>query len=434
MTTVSKDASEHAQLLAGQAQYLIATAARAPSVHNSQPWRFVVGQEAVELLCDPRRRTGTDASGREMLISCGAALFGLRLAIRSLGVEPVVEPLPDPARLRLLARVRLGRPAPVNALEARMVAAVPHRHTHRGAFEPGPLPPGLLPGLQNDALVEGAELAFIPPGLGYQRLARLAASAVRRGDMDPRARATIRRWTRAAGQPERDGIPATALTAGPAHRMRPGRLPQRDFDIGRNLGTLPAGGAPPPVTAVLLTRGDRRADWLKAGQALHRILLHAASEWVFASLYTQPLEDPVTRLLIPGQVGLPGHPQMILQFGQAKTTASTARRSPDELTSLRLARERGDHERLDGRAQVGDRQQTASAQVHVILHVPDGHDPGVRRPVTEEGLIRIQDGRSTVLAHGYRPSWPSRAISASSSTTSKRPLTRTLHPDSVMSS
>lgn len=327
-------AGEHRQLLEGHAQYLIATAARAPSVHNSQPWRFQVGEDAIELLSDPRRRTGTDASGREMLISCGAALFGLRLAMRSLGFQPVVELLPDPARLRLLARVRPGRwrCVPMSAFEVRMLAAVPHRHTHRGAFEPGPLPVGLLPGLQNDALVEGAELAYIPPGLGFQRLARLASSAARRGDLDPRARAAIRRWTRAAGQRERDGIPATALAARPAPRTwRPGRLPQRDFDLGRNLGLLSADGAPPVATAILLTRGDRRADWLQAGQALHRILLHAASEWVFASLYTQPLEDPVTRVLIPGQVGVHGHPQMILQFGRAKTTASTARRPADEL-------------------------------------------------------------------------------------------------------
>jgi hypothetical protein len=333
MARVTESAGEHAQVLAGHAQYLIATAARAPSVHNSQPWLFRVGQDAVELWSDPRRRTWSDTSGREMLISCGAALFGLRLAMRSLGVQPVVELLPDPSRLRLLARVRPGPSVPMNTLEVRMLAAVPHRHTHRGAFEPGPLPPGLLPGLQNDALVEGTELAFIRPGLGFERLARLAASAAHRGDLDPRAKATIRRWTRAADRPERDGIPATALAAGPARRRRPGRLPQRDFDLGRNLGRLSAQGAPPSVTAILLTRGDRRTDWLHAGQALHRILLHAASEWVFASLYTQPLEDPVTRVLIPSQVGIPGHPQMILQFGRARTTASTARRPPDELTN-----------------------------------------------------------------------------------------------------
>jgi hypothetical protein len=62
------------------------------------------------------------------------------------------------------------------------------------------------------------------------------------------------------------------------------------------------------------------------------MLLDAASEWVSASLYTQPLEDPVTRLLIPSQVGLPGHPQMILQLGRVTVAAVTARRAADELT------------------------------------------------------------------------------------------------------
>jgi hypothetical protein len=330
---IARKAGEEAPALAGHAEYLIATAARAPSVHNSQPWRFRVTPDEIELWCDPRRRTWSDASGREMLISCGAALFGLRLAMRSLGYQPVVDLLPDPSRLRFLARVRPGRAVPMNPLESRMAAAVPHRHTHRGSFAPSPLPPGLLPRLQNDVLVEGAELAFIPPGLPFERLTRLALSAARRGDLDPRAKATIRRWTRAAGRRDRDGIPATALTDGSTRRLRPGWLPQRDFDLGRNLGLLPADGSPPAVTAVLLTRDDRRADWLRAGQALYRMLLDAASEWVFASLHTQPLEDPVTRVLIPGQVGLPGHPQMLLQLGRATVTAATARRAPGELTT-----------------------------------------------------------------------------------------------------
>ena len=87
---------------AAQADYLIATAARAPSVHNTQPWRFRVGECAIELYADPKRKLHVDPIGREMLISCGAALFGLRLGIRSLGYLPVVELLPEPSRLRLL--------------------------------------------------------------------------------------------------------------------------------------------------------------------------------------------------------------------------------------------------------------------------------------------------------------------------------------------
>jgi hypothetical protein len=263
-----------------------------------------------------------------MLISCGAALFGLRLAVRSLGYWPVTQLLPDPARLRLLARVSIGAAAPANGLERQMLDAVPHRHTHRGPFAPGPLPPGLLAGLQHDALAEGATLVLVTGGLAYDRLERITAAAARRGDLSPRARAEIRRWTRTAARMARDGIPATALASGTGRPA--GRLPQRDFDLGRGIARLPSGGAPPPATAVLLTSGDRRADWLRAGQALHRVLLHAASQWVFASLHTQPLEDAAARDLIRSRLALPGHPQMLLQLGPATAASPTARRPPAE--------------------------------------------------------------------------------------------------------
>jgi hypothetical protein len=83
---------------------------------------------------------------------------------------------------------------------------------------------------------------------------------------------------------------------------------------------------------VLVTGGDSKIDWLRAGQALHRLLLRAAERWVFASLYTQPLEAPAIRTLIRSRLALPGAPQMLLQFGPARTTHATARRQPGELT------------------------------------------------------------------------------------------------------
>jgi nitroreductase len=326
--SVTGTSARQGQVLAGHAGFLVTAAARAPSVHNTQPWRFRVSSDAVELWTDPRRKLRADPSGREMLISCGAALFGLRLAIRSLGYLPVTELLPDPAQLRLMARVRTGAAAPASGLERQMLDAVPHRHTHRGPFTPGPLPHGLLAGLQHDALAEGATLALITGGLAYDRLERITTAAARRGNLSPRARADIRRWTRTAADTARDGIPATALAASTGRPA--GRLPQRDFDLGRGIARLPTGGAPPSATAVLLTPGDRRTDWLRAGQALYRLLLHAASQQVVASLYTQPLEDAVTRDLISSQLALPGHPQMLLQLGPATTASPTARRPPAE--------------------------------------------------------------------------------------------------------
>jgi nitroreductase len=314
---------------ADQADYLITTAARAPSVHNTQPWRFRVGQDVIELYADQRRKLRTDPVGREMLISCGGALFGLRLAIRSLGYLPVVELLPDPGRLRLLARITLGAAAPMTGWERQMLEALPHRHTHRGPFAPEPLPAGLLARLQHDALAEGATLALVDQPLAYQQLADVVGRAARKQDLDPQARAEVRRWRRAADETAHDGVPARAFPAEVGRQA--GRLRQRDFDLGRGLGLLDAGGPPAAATAVLLTLGDGRADWLRAGQALHRLLARAASKWVFASLYTQPLEAAAVRALIRDRLALPGAPQMLLQLGVAHTTQATARRLAADL-------------------------------------------------------------------------------------------------------
>jgi hypothetical protein len=325
-----EDAWRAVPIPAGQADYLIATAARAPSVQNTQPWRFHVSEYVIELHADPGRKLTVDPAGRELLISCGAALFGLRLAVRSLGYLPVVELLPDPARLRLLARVTLGKTEPITPAERKLLEALPHRHTHRGPWDAGPLPTGLLAGLQHDALAEGAQLALVDRALAYHKLADLADAARRGQDRDPVAREEMQRWSRSAAEPAPDGVPAHAFPARPDRQ--PGRLPQRDFDLGRGLGLLPGGGPPPAATAVLLTTGDGRADWLRAGQALHRLLAHAASRWVFASLHTQPLEAASTRALIRDRLALPGSPQMLMQLGRAHTTRATARRPPADLT------------------------------------------------------------------------------------------------------
>jgi hypothetical protein len=328
------DSGQAPPIPADQAGYLIATAARAPSVHNTQPWLFRRNGSAMELFADPHRRLRVDPDGREMLISCGAALFGLRLGVRSLGYLPAVGLLPDRRRPRLLARVRLGTPAPITGAELLMLEALPHRHTHRSAFTAAPLPDGLLAGLQHDALVEGATLGLVESADDYGHLADLVKAAERKQDLDPLIRAEVRRWRRPPGSAARDGVPAGAFADGAfPDRVdgRRGRLRQRDFDQGRGLGMLTAGGPPALATAVLITRGDAQADWLRVGQALHRLLAHAASRWVFASLYTQPLEDAEIRARSRASLALPGAPQVVLQFGTARITQPTPRRPPSDL-------------------------------------------------------------------------------------------------------
>src|SRR5258708_32795803 len=112
---------------------LLATAARAPSIFNTQPWLFELTPYTIELYADPSRKLRSDLTGREMLISCGAALFGLRLAIRALGYQPVVGLLQHPGRPSLLASVRLGEGSPMTDGENRRITRLPQRATHRGA-------------------------------------------------------------------------------------------------------------------------------------------------------------------------------------------------------------------------------------------------------------------------------------------------------------
>jgi nitroreductase len=325
----------------------IAMAARAPSLHNTQPWKFRVQGDVIELLADSQRQLcHLDPAGRELTISCGAALFGLRLGLRRRGYMPVVDLLPDMARPELLARVRPDGRAALTAEEAELVAALPHRHTHRGPFTPGEVPARLLMALQLDAAAERSDLILVQNRAQLAGLAMLTELAAAQQRADAEIAAELSRWVRQAGSTARDGVPAAARTfqqaAGaesgpvPGHPGPPAsagepallRIPPRDFG---QPGTEPVDGAPPAATAVLTTPGDTAADWLRAGQALQRLLLRAATRWVFASLQSQPLESPARRGEVRDLLGLAGQPQMLLQLGRANTALATPRRPHSEL-------------------------------------------------------------------------------------------------------
>ena len=326
---------------------VIAIAARAPSLHNTQPWKFRVEGDVIELLADSQRQLRhLDPDGRELTISCGAALFGLRLGLRGRGYIPVVDLLPDLARPELLARVRPDGRAAATAEEAELVTALPHRHTHRGPFTPGEVPARVLMTLQLDAAAERSDLILVHDRAQVAGLARLTELAAAQQRADAEIAAELSRWVRPAGSTAKDGVPAAARTFQQPARAEPGggsgnparpaftgepallRMPPRDFG---QPGTQPADGAPPAATAVLTTPGDTAADWLRAGQGLQRLLLRAATRWVFASLQSQPLESPARRGEVQDLLGLAGQPQMLLQLGRANTALATPRRPHSEL-------------------------------------------------------------------------------------------------------
>ena len=115
------------------ARFVIGAAVWAPSVHNTQPWRFAVRPGEISLYADPDRWLAVaDPAGREMLISCGAALFNARLALRYLGWVPETSVLPDPGRPMLVARISWTRQITPAAYECDLYQYVAGRRPHRG--------------------------------------------------------------------------------------------------------------------------------------------------------------------------------------------------------------------------------------------------------------------------------------------------------------
>ncbi|HET6818628.1 MAG TPA: hypothetical protein VFH66_15480 [Mycobacteriales bacterium] len=321
-------------LTKSEAHWAVEQAAKAPSIHNTQPWRFRWFLDTFDLYADRSRHlSAIDPDGRELTISCGAALLGLRIALRKVGFDSKVHVLPDRRDPDLLARVVAHEADPATLEERLTFAALLHRHTYRGGFEDRPVPSAVLVDLQRAAEVEGAELVYVHD-LGQRRrvltLARAATDAMAKNED---VRAEIMDWTPPPGSKRRDGVPASAYEAEP--RRHEEDLPARDFDLGRGQGSLPSTSpVPAGVIGMLATVGDREVDWLSAGQALQRVLVRARRYEVSAAVHSQLTELASSRNELRREFYNNGWPQLVLRFGYAPAGLPTPRRPVDEVIDL----------------------------------------------------------------------------------------------------
>ena len=315
------------------ARWAVEQAALAPSVHNTQPWRFTWNGTSFELNADTARGlTASDPDGRELVISCGAALFNLRLALRKVGYDARVEVLPEPRDPRLLARITPSEGAPADPEERRAYAAMIRRHTHRGAFDDEPLAPHVAVAMQRAAELEGAELVFVADPGQRRHVLTLARAAERALANDLDVQAEISEWTPPPGSRRRDGVPASAYAPEPVHH--PDDLAPRDYDQGRGYGIGEAVENSPGVVGVLVTDTDLEADWLAAGQALERLLVTASERGAYAAMHSQLTEVPHLRGELRHELCIPGYPQILLRFGYAPDVNRTPRRPVDDVLVL----------------------------------------------------------------------------------------------------
>jgi nitroreductase len=308
----------------------------APSIHNSQPWRFLLSGTSLEVHADWSRRLRVlDPRGRQLLISCGCAVFNARVALAAAGYEATVERWPEPTRPNLAARLTLlEQPTGAKPLGS-LDSLIESRHTNRRRFTDDPVPTDVVDALTAIARADGAQLFPIVRDEHRQAIARLSQQADNLENIDPAYRAELRAWT--SDDPARlDGVPAVAVphVDGSAHDD----VSLRDFDTHGH-GALPTETYSSAQQCLLLlgTVQDTPAAWLRAGEALEHMLLEITRRGYVASPFTSLIEVAATNAALRDELELTMHPHILLRVGHAPITpASRRRRLGDMLDGIPL--------------------------------------------------------------------------------------------------
>ncbi|MFC3961579.1 Acg family FMN-binding oxidoreductase [Nocardia jiangsuensis] len=290
----------------------LALALRAPSVHNTQPWQWRVGDRTVHLFADESRHLpATDPDRRELLLSCGAALHHFRLAARSLGWRTVVHRFPNPATPLHLAAVEFARATPTADVEE-LARAVNRRRTDRRAFTSWEVPPGYRAAMIEAGLEQGAAVTDVTTA-GTGAVLTAFAGAGQQHRNDPAYRDELSLWT--GRHADTEGVPARNAVLSPSAMSREfadGTLTEvvlHDSDGGRML--------------LLHTESDGSAARLRAGEAASAVLLTATSLGLATCPLTEPFEVAGTRdALCSAMLGGTGFPQMLVRVGWAATSAA----------------------------------------------------------------------------------------------------------------
>ena len=298
----------------------------APSILNSKPWKLCLIQYGdIELHADwDQRLEYIDPLHRELFISCGAALFNLRMAIRVTGDDPLVslfagEPTnraaacPHCHALGLLASVVMGDVRKQTTItEQRLYEAIPRRHTVREPFRGVRM--NVVYELMRAARVEGVEARLLHPRETRQLLG-WTARVDKELEHDQQYLDELSQWT-GSGAPAGRGVPAAKF--GPKPKSYRRHRPVRDLGLTWNgLRQVKRFEVHPQLIA-LETTSETPLDWMRTGQALQRLLLTATYYEVQASFLTQQFEVE-DRKIAPPSTGhswrWPKYEEMIIRVG-----------------------------------------------------------------------------------------------------------------------
>lgn len=293
-------------------------AARAPSVHNSQPWRWRVGSSAaghrLDLFAEPDLQLrNIDPDGRGLILSCGAALHHATVAFAALGWQARVRRFPDPADGAHLASIEVV-PRAVEPVDVALAAAIPRRRTDRRHYSDWPVQVSDIALMGARAARAGVMLRQVD---ALDKLNAVVARAVVRHAGDYDYLHELSTWS--GRYDSVAGVPAHST---PAPAAGPG-IPARIF--ADPALAQPDGASPADDRAVMLalgTEADDRLARLRAGEATSVVLLTATALGLASCPVTEPLELAETRAVVRRDVfGASGFPQMLLRVGWAPVNA-----------------------------------------------------------------------------------------------------------------
>jgi nitroreductase len=298
----------------------LSLAMRAPSVHNSQPWHWRVGPDGLQLYADDSRHLpNTDPDGRDMLVSCGAALHHCAVAFAALGWQAKIQRFPDPADGAHLAAIELRRVA-AGELDITLAAAITRRRTDRRNYSSWPVPGGDIALMGSRAARAGVmlrQLDLLP------HLTEIVAQSVRKHAADVDYLSELSAWSGRYGSLA--GVPAHNTPVPDQHAP----LPARVF-AGPVLAQSPTAAAEDNAVLVALgTETDDDLARLRAGEATSLVLLSATAMGLATCPVTEPLEISETREAVREDVfGVSGYPQMMVRIGWAAVNADPLPATP----------------------------------------------------------------------------------------------------------
>jgi hypothetical protein len=311
---------------------VVELATRAPSVHNTQPWRWRGSPHSLELYADRTRQlVVVDPEGRNLVVSCGIALHHARVAADALGWSATVTRLPDPGQPDLLARLDFTPTTP-SRHAPELLDAIDKRCTDRRRFTSWPVPDEALTHLAAQASSQGAH-ALPLTDVSERFHAELLIN--RALDLQHDDRLVMGEQQAWVDHGARDGVPSAVLPApGEVRVRRPSRFATGLVD---DMGGREVEG--PDGLLVFCAPDDDPAAWLTAGQGLSSAWLAATMEGLSVVPISQVIEVEETRAGFELEVlGGLARPLVVIRVGwqaiSRRQLPRTPRRSVSEVLEL----------------------------------------------------------------------------------------------------